>query len=348
MIELRTPRGLPVSVPESREEDPSPRFMLDRAGEARKYYDEHGYVVFRNLLPAQACEQIRGLWEREVKPFDGFMYRQATARAERHAKNPNGWIMNPILNLQSLDPAKFPGMRQFATEQVLTSPALVACFRLLLGEAPKLVQSMYFEGNSATWEHQDSYYLDSEKVGEMAAAWIAVEDIGAAAGRFFICPGSHRISLRDHSLLNNIAGNHEAYIQSVVREIRERKLEIRAPRLNQGDVLFWNSLTIHGSLDSQDAHRSRSSITCHAIPASRRFLQLQTRVLDLPAEDFGSCSLYRPKDLARPANRAVLLLESRFPRAFYWLKKQAIVSLMRLKGARGPREVGVRAARNPL
>ncbi len=167
----------------------------------------------------------------------------------------------------------------------------------------------------------------------MAAAWIAVEDIGATAGRFFVCPGSHQIRLGSHGLMNNIAENHESYIQSVVSEIRERKLEIRAPLLSKGDTLFWNSLTIHGSLDSQDPHRSRSSITCHAIPESRRFLQLQTRTFELPVENFGACSLYRPKDLAAPASRAVLLLESRFPTAFYWLKRKAIISLIRLKTA---------------
>jgi phytanoyl-CoA hydroxylase len=333
MIKLKTPRGLPVAVPETAAEDASPRFTPQQGDAARAYYDEHGYVVFRNLFAAATCDEIRNLWEREVKPFDGFIYRQATAKAERHVKNGNGWVMNPILNLQSVDPARFPGFRTFATSRILTSRALADCFRLLLDDAPKVVQSMYFEGNSATWEHQDSYYLDSEKVGEMAAAWIALEDIAATAGRFFICPGSHRIKLRDHSLLNNIAENHEAYIQSVVNEIRERHLEIRAPRLARGDVLFWNSLTIHGSLDSQDPRRSRSSITCHAIPAARRFLSLQTRILDLPVEQFDSCQLYRPKDLAVPANRAVLQLESRFPTAFYWLKRKAIVSLMRLKAA---------------
>ena len=54
-----------------------------------------------------------------------------------------------------------------------------------------IVQSMYFEGNSVTWEHQDSYYLDDEITGTMIAGWIALEDIECDAGRFFICPKSH-------------------------------------------------------------------------------------------------------------------------------------------------------------
>jgi phytanoyl-CoA hydroxylase len=144
------------------------------------------------------------------------MYRQATAKAERHERKAQGWIMNPILNLQSVDPTKFGRFRDFATERILTSPQLVSVFETLLGESPKIVQSMYFEGNSATWEHQDSYYLDSEDSGRMEAAWIALEGISATAGRLFVCPESSKIAPEEHGPANNIASNHEVYIQSVV------------------------------------------------------------------------------------------------------------------------------------
>ena len=43
--------------------------------------------------------------------------------------------------------------------------------------------------------HQDTYYLDSEQVGKMTAAWLALEEIKADAGRFFICPETHKIDL---------------------------------------------------------------------------------------------------------------------------------------------------------
>jgi phytanoyl-CoA hydroxylase len=102
----------------------------------------------------------------------------------------------------------------------------------------------------------------------------------------------------------------------VVAEIGRRGMKIRASKLDKGDVLFWNSLTIHGSLDSQDEHRSRSSITCHAIPSGRRFLQLQTRLFELPTERLGGAEIFRPKDQGRMKNRAVLFVESRFPGAF--------------------------------
>ncbi|HMA48439.1 MAG TPA: hypothetical protein VKP60_01735, partial [Magnetospirillaceae bacterium] len=102
MIQLKTPRGLPVDVPESASEDPSPKFELSDAAALHDYYVENGYVVVRGLIPAETCQTARGLWDSEVKPFRGFMYRQATAKAERHQFNERGWVMNPILNLQSL------------------------------------------------------------------------------------------------------------------------------------------------------------------------------------------------------------------------------------------------------
>ena len=218
MLELKTPRGLQVRVPENMAEDPSSRFELGDWERITTYYEENGYVILKGLLSKEQCTQIRHLWESEVKPFEGFMYRQATARAERHVRNGQGWIMNPILNLQSVNPARFPRFRDYATNHILASEQLASAFSVLLRDAPKVVQSMYFEGNSATWEHQDSYYLDSETIGEMSAAWIALEDIAATAGRFFICPKSHKIRLDDHSLYNNIAENHEGYVASVVQD----------------------------------------------------------------------------------------------------------------------------------
>lgn len=328
MIDLKTPRGLSVAVPETSAEDPSERFAPDELEAIRIYYLENGYVVVKGVIPIETCQIMRAMWDDQVKPCDNFIYRQTTAKAEKHRLNENGWVMNPILNLQSLDPQRLGEVRQFACESVLTAPLLVEVFTALLGDLPKIVQSMYFEGNSATWEHQDTYYLDSETSGRMAGAWIALEPIAAEAGRFFVCPHSHQLELDRHSVENNMADNHEVYISSVVEKIRHRGLAIRAPRLEMGDVLFWNSKTIHGSLDSQHASSARSSVTCHAIPARDRFKQMQARVIDVPTDRVNGVEIFRPKDLMRWRNRLILFVESRFPGPFYRLKQYAIRSLV--------------------
>ena len=324
MLSLQTPRGLPVEVPEHDAEDPSPKFASAEMEGACAYYKDNGYVVLRGVLSAQVCDTVRSLWDEEVKPSRGFIYRQATAKAERHVFNDKGWVMNPILNLQSMDPRRFPRLRAFAVEQVLTNANLAGAFRQILNDRPKIVQSMYFEGNSATWEHQDTYYLDSAEIGTMCAAWIAIERIDAGAGRFFVCPGSHHIRMNAHGLSNNIADNHDAYIESVVEVIKQKSLVIRAPALDKGDVLIWNSRTIHGSLNSQSEEFARSSITCHAIPASHEFLQMQTRRMNVPTMEVNGVDVFAPKDQKRFKNRAVLRVESNFPKPFYYLKRWAI------------------------
>ena len=330
MIELTTPRGLPVQVPETLEEDPSIKFSIGDSKKICEYYHQNGYVVVRGVFCTADCDRVRELWDTEVKPSHRFIYRQANAKAERHAFNNKKWIMNPILNLQSVDPKFFPQFRSFATEKILTSDYLGKIFiEIFRGEKPKIVQSMYFEGNSATWEHQDSYYLDSEKIGSMAGAWIALEDVAASAGRFFVCPGSHKFNIGKQDANDNIADNHDAYIQLIVTQIRDLSLQIRAPFLQKGDVLFWNAWTIHGSLDSQNPYRSRSSITCHAIPESHRFLQLQNRIMSLQLDEVNGIQVHRPKDLARFRNRFVFALETRFPRAFYGLKRIIIRSMLK-------------------
>jgi phytanoyl-CoA hydroxylase len=329
MVKLTTPNGIDVDVPEYDHEDVSWKFSLTESQEAKQYYEENGYVIFKELVDRSSCDEARRLWDVEVKNSDKFMYRQPNGRAERNRLNSNGWVMNPILNLQSLNPFSFGGLRNFATNNILTSDGMKSALTQILEEAPKIVQSMYFEGNSATWEHQDTYYLDSVNIGSMTGAWIALEDIGAEAGRFFICPGTHKLDLGKQNKHTNIAYNHQVYIDQVVQVMKDKKMPIRAPKLDKSDVLFWNSWTIHGSLKSEHKERSRSSITCHAIKSSDLFLQLQSRIMDVPCDVVNEVNVWRPKDQGKLKNRVIMFIESRFPAMFYSVKKIAIKMVVR-------------------
>ena len=334
MLTLQTPNGFKVQVPESKDEDSSPRFDINsEVKEAVNYYNENGYVIFANCLIPEKCKELREIWEKEIKPYKGTIYRQTTAKAEKNSFNKNNWIMNPILNLQSLNPNLFGNLRSTVEKEVFSNSSICNALKSVLNDKPKIVQSMYFEGNSATWEHQDSYYLDSEKVGTMTAAWLALEEIKADAGRFFICPESHKIEHGRQNIHNNIADNHDEYIKKVVSIIKSRNMIIKAPYMDQGDVLLWNSWTIHGSIDSQNTSHSRSSITLHAIPEKDKFLQFHSRKIDLQTDDLGTSVVYRPKDQSKFKNRMILNIESNFPSLFYWLKNKAIKILIKNKSS---------------
>src|SRR6266850_272000 len=75
--------GRRIEIPVA-EEDDYRYFVLDQAEEIRKYYGENGYVVVRGLLPRGLCDRAHASFEVEVKPFGGFIYRQASANPERH------------------------------------------------------------------------------------------------------------------------------------------------------------------------------------------------------------------------------------------------------------------------
>jgi phytanoyl-CoA hydroxylase len=324
---IKDPVGRDMAIPYSTEED-SPYFNRDQRDEIQRYYQDNGYVVIRNLVPREQCEAARRWFEREVKPYKGFIYRQATANPERHDFTANGMMLNPILNIQSLDRRRFPHFLD-AGLAILTHRETQAAVRAVLGVPGKLVQSMYFDGNPATWAHQDTYYLDAEQIGGMVAGWFAVEDIAPGAGRFFVCPTSHRIDMTKNGGDFDVAFNHARYKELVLDVIRRHGLEFRAPALKQGDVLFWSSKTIHGSLATTQPDRARSSFTAHFIPESSRLLQFQARFRGLHVERINGMPVHKPKDLSRLSPRLVFWIETRFPGPFQTAKKLAIKALTR-------------------
>jgi len=330
MLNLHTPNKLKVKVPESQNEDDTPRFTINAdLKDAIDYYNDNGYVIFSSLVSPDSCTNLMKLWQVEIKPYNGTIYRQATAKAEKNLFNKNNWIMNPILNLQSLNPNFFGNFKNNVEKEIFSNFNVCSILKSILGDKPKIVQSMYFEGNSATWEHQDTYYLDSEQIGVMTAGWLALEEIKADAGRFFICPKSHKIDLGKQNSSNNVAEHHLKYIDEVVSVVKTKNMPIKAPYMNAGDVLFWNSKTIHGSLDSQNANFSRSSITLHAIPQHHKLLQFHAREIELKTDDLENSLITRPKDQSKFKNRVILNIESNFPTLFYWLKKKIIKSLIK-------------------
>jgi phytanoyl-CoA hydroxylase len=269
------------------------------------------------------CSRAQALFEAEVKPYEGFIYRQATANPERHVFTEHGFMLNTILNVQSLDRRHFAEFRHAALA-LLTHVRMQRVVAALLDGPGKLVQSMYFEGNPQTWPHQDTYYLDAEEIGRMTAAWIAVEDIAPGAGRFFVYPRSHLIDMAKNGGDFDIAFHHQRYKELVRRVIRRRQLACRAPALSQGDVLFWAAKTIHGSLPTTQPTRSRRSLTAHFIPERSRLLQYQNRYRALRPQVINGMQVHHPKDLSKRRNRTIFFMETRFPRVFKTIKKLAV------------------------
>jgi phytanoyl-CoA hydroxylase len=322
-ISVRAPTGDLVEMDDESGFIRDPFLQMEKCGALRAFYDTNGYVVAAGLIPPELCDRVLGAFRAQVKPYDGYIYRQTTQNPERHVLSPAGFVLNPILNVQSLPEREFGTFRNAALN-VLTHQNLRLIVAELLDEQPKIVQTMYFEGNPVTWAHQDTYYLDAETVGTMVGAWVALEDIAVGAGRFYVYPGSHKLDMFKNSGEFDVAFNHQRYKQLVLDVIRQNHLRFVAPALKKGDVLFWSSKTIHGSLETSEPHRSRNSMTCHLISRRSRFLQFQSRIKDVSLMEVNGMQVNHPKDLDRLGNRLMLGFEVMFPKSFQMMKRIAI------------------------
>lgn len=318
---IEGPTGENVLIPINVTEDDIYK-KLDSAEKIKKYYDENGYVVIRNVIPSEVCDEAIQIFEKEVIPFEGYIYRQASANLEKHIFTEGNHMLNSILNVQSLDPKKLNNFRKSGIK-VLTQDKLQSNLKAIFEDEPKLVQSMFFDGNPTTWAHQDSYYLDSEDF-KMAGVWFAMEDIKPTAGRFYIYPTSQKINMSKNGGDFDIAFNHDRYKKLVVEIIKNHNLKLVAPALEKGDTLIWHSKTIHGCLPTTDIAQSRKSFTGHFIPNSKNFLQYQSKVKALHLQKVNGMNVNFPKDLGVFKYRAIYYLEMFFPGLFRYAKKLAI------------------------
>ena len=324
MLELKTRKNIKIDVPENLDEETTKYFSLDNISEALNYYKDNGYVVLRGLIKDEYCDEIRINWNNNIKNYKGKIYRQTTGNAEKNVFNNNNWVMNPLLNLQSINPLKFKELRKNTEKKIFNNLNLCTFLKAIFNSKPKIIQSMYFEGNSVTHEHQDTYYLEGDKIGNLTAAWIALEEIKADAGRFFVCSGSHKIKMEELKYYDQILSNHDLYVDEFISICKKNNFSFKAPYLDKGDVLFWNSKTLHGSLNSHSKYHSRSSITLHAIPKSERFFHWHKHYIKTPVDDLGESYIYRRKDQRKLFNRLILFSESYFPNIFYLLKKSIV------------------------
>lgn len=344
MLDTKSPIGTSMRIPENLKQD-QPYFGPDRLAEAQEFYEEQGYVVLRGLIPTDMCARIRSLFDSKVRASRIAMLRQKNMRYERNAFDEDGFLHNPIFNVQDLGSRSLGAFRD-AVLNVLTHRATAAATSFLLGtERTKVIQSMFFEAPAGTWAHQDSYYQDSaEGLGGCVAGWFALEDIDAGAGRFYVCPGTHRsMSPLRNAGANNFATGHQAYQQAMVEAMRTNNVTWSAPFLAAGDVLFWNLLTVHGSLPASRPGVSRTSLTAHYLREGDAMLQFHNRIREQKTKlyDGMTVGLLHDQDLLR--NRVVREAAFHFPKSYMTARRLALQALLAKQTAQQTLRLGGRA-----
>jgi phytanoyl-CoA hydroxylase len=236
--------------------------------EPRHYYDQNGYVIFPGQIAPHLIDRFLSLYKRDIFETKTKFYRQNTNVYDTNRYTSHGHVIQSFLDVHNYQ--RFPEFRQAALD-IFFSPALLDALTQTTGSAKhNLMQSMLFDANAATPPHQDWWYLDTVPNGHLMGIWIALEDIHEDAGRFYVLPGSQHIHLHEANL------PHSEWLQRMRAFLDAHPEQLHAPALKKGDVLIWNSRTIHGSLATKDERHSRKSLTAHFMPSTMTFGNLFT------------------------------------------------------------------------
>lgn len=227
-----------------------------------KKFATDGYVIFKNVIPIDLINKVLKELE-NLKKTNKKYISQNTHRVYsfKNTLDDNGFLVNSI---QSPSRHVMLGKLRKNIIEILTHENLfMAISSLSPGNSQYICwQDMLFDKSTGTIDHRDVYYLDTWPVGKMNAAWIAMEDIDKDCGTFHVWKGSH-LSY-DPNEIKSTAGKD--VIQATEKLIKDKKLKKTSAIINKGDVLIWNSLTLHGSDNPLRKGLSRKSLTAHYYP----------------------------------------------------------------------------------
>lgn len=258
----------------------------------QEYYAINGYFIYQNLIDLDLIDALLNLYKREIIPSKDKFFRQSTDNYEKYEQNKLsefGFVKQAFLDIHDYE--KHPEFSYIAKRIYCSSEIQNALQKLTGSKSFNLMQSMLFDLNAATPPHQDWWYLDTVPNGHLIGAWIALEDIDEKAGRFYVLPKSIHVGLHK----DNPNLRHSQWLERIRQYVEEHKDEIQAPALKKGDVLFWNSRTIHGSFPTIDQRFSRKSLTAHYLPSEYQYGNLFATKSFVSYKTFEGMKYYRNK-----------------------------------------------------
>jgi phytanoyl-CoA hydroxylase len=231
----------------------------------RAEYEREGFLIRLAVVPHDLIDALLDALHEDIFPSRSKFYRQNSARYEVNQFTANGYLANALLDFHD-----YRAYRRFsvaALELFFCEPLLIEMAALTGHDRMQLMQTMLMDANPTTPPHQDWWYPDTVPNGNLIAAWIALEDIDERAGRFYVMRDSHDVVL--HHDIETLS--HSEWLARMDEWKADHSDNLVAPALRKGDVLFWNSSTIHGSLPTRDQRFSRKSATAHYIPEGATF-----------------------------------------------------------------------------
>ena len=225
----------------------------------KKYFQEEGYVVIPNLISSEKIEKLLKNYE-IFKNKNSFFYSQShhNWNLTKECLDEFGNLTYSIENFTDLILSlKFSK----AGRNILQSNEILYWLQNL-GNHPNFSMhgNMFFDKSTATADHLDTWYIDTNPRGSLIAVWIALENINGDGGAFVVYPKTHKLDKFEEFL----DLDHEDYLSWA------SKFALNLPKkellIKKGDVVFWHPSLLHGSSEFTDSKKTRKSLTAHYFP----------------------------------------------------------------------------------
>lgn len=238
--------------------------------EQRKFYEENGFLVIKNLVSDANIERYRNQFERicrkEVKPL-GLTVMKDVAIAKTVTES-NERVVSKLQDFQE-DPELFsycqlPEILRYV--ECFTGPNIMAMHTMLINKPPDTGKK-----TSRHPLHQDLHYFPFRPSNSIVCAWTAMEHIDRNNGCLVVLPGTHKGTLKPHGYPKWEGGVNKLYHGILDYDESNDRVHLV---MEKGDTVFFHPLLIHGS--GQNKTRGfRKAISCHFASADCQYIDVK-------------------------------------------------------------------------
>lgn len=248
----------------------------------RDFYEENGYILIKNLIPANELEIYR---QRFIDIADGKVARAPTMTAMKDIA---------LADKRQMGEQNFTKLQDWQDDPVLFSyckhPLITKYVESVIGPSFKSIHTMLINkpkdigmGSSRHPAHQDLWYFPIRPCDKICATWTAMQHIDQKNGCLYVQPGSHKQGeLYKHTYPNDGIVN-KAYhgIHTLTEKDSEEMLHVE---MEIGDTLFFHPLLIHGSgRNNSDGYRK--AISTHYAASDCYYIDVHGTVQEEIAEE---------------------------------------------------------------
>lgn len=254
------------------------RYTLDNpvlSYEQRKFYEDNGYIVIRNLVPKEKLDVYRERFEQICR---------------REVEIPGLTIMRDVAIARS---EFVPGeqavtkLQEFQTDDVLFGycelPEIIKYVQTFTGKEVKAMHTMLINkppdpGKKTSRHplHQDLHYFPFRPADRVVCSWTAMQKVNRENGCLVVLPGTHKGELLQHDYPEWEGGVNKMY--HGVRDFDPNAPRVHLP-MDTGDTVFFHPLLIHGS-GMNKTKGFRKSISCHYASADINFIDVKGSIQD--------------------------------------------------------------------